>query len=129
MTIRNAIIITILCLILSIVAADSFNNGAPRGLNRSARAVIMDAFAAGLPRSGAPRPTLTGGRSEDLYDAVAGGRILDAVMDHAAGAPSGANAPRAAGGPPRGSGDGGFAPLPNNPRPIISPSGPTPPSM
>lgn len=135
MTIRNAVIIIILCLILSIVAADPFHNGAPGGLNRSARAGLKDAFAAGLPRSAVPRPALTGGRSEDLHDAVAGSPVpdavaeLEAVLDFTAGAPSAANAPGAAGGPPRGSGDGGFPPLPNNPRPIISPSGPTPPSL
>lgn len=149
MTIRNTIIIILLCIVLSIVAADPFKDAAPRLSEGPARADLLDAAPAGRPRRGAARPTLILGRSEELQDAVAGDDISEPAADDAVAAPGGANTtvdlggpPRGGGGytprntrtsvdlgsPPRGGGTAGFAPPPNIPRPIISPSGPPPAS-
>lgn len=135
MNTRNAIIL-ILCIALCALAAGPFKKGTLLGMGLPAREDIPDAVRP--PRRDAPRLTLAGGQSEDLRDAVAGSLVPRGQSDPPGvksegrredlPGPAAANAPADAGGPPRGGGYGGFAPLPNNPRPVISPSGPTPPS-
>lgn len=153
MTIRNAIIILLLCLVLSIVAADPFKGAAPLVSDSPAGADILGAVPAGRPQP-VPRSVFSRGRSEELQDAVAGSPIPEVAADNADVAPNDGNSTPDLGGPPRGGGnggfdslppsptsvglggpprggggDGGFAPLTNNPRPIISPSGPAPASV
>jgi len=122
---RNAVIIIILC----IIGAYSVRKGPQLGLNMPGLEDIKDAVAGGpakAGRKGSATPlTLAGGEGEALRDAVAG---------HAVGTPNNGNTLGGVDGPPRGSGDGGFAPQSNNPRgtipppPPLSPSGPTVPS-
>lgn len=121
---RNAVIIIILC----IIGAFSFRNGGPQlGLNMPSADEIKDAVAGGPStvsrRGNPPGLTLSSGKGEDLRDAVAG---------FAVGTPNNGNTLGEIGDPPRGSGDGGFAPgannnnnnPPYNPPPSLSPSGP-----
>ncbi|MCM2305762.1 MAG: hypothetical protein NDJ72_13760 [Elusimicrobia bacterium] len=123
---RNAVIIIILC----IIGAFSFRSAAPQlGLNMPAPEDIKDAVAGGPVSRGnkGPALTLASGKGEDMRDAVAG---------FAVGTPNTGNSVGEIDGPPRGSGNGGFGPLANNPNnnppynppPSLSPSGPTPPS-
>lgn len=120
---RNAVIIIILC----IIGGFSFKNGPKLGLNMPAPQDIKDAVAGGpinaSRRADGPKLMLTGGSGEDLKDAVAG---------FAVGTPKTGNTLGEIDGPPRGSGNGGFSPLANNPNnnppynppPNLSPSGP-----
>lgn len=119
---RNAVIIIILC----IIGAFSFRNGGPQlGLNMPSPDDIKDAVAGGpvSRRGNGPKLTLSSGKGEDLRDAVAG---------FAVGTPQNGNTLGEIGDPPRGSGNGGFGPLANNPNnnppynppPPLSPSGP-----
>lgn len=123
MTIRNTIIIIILCLVFSIVAADPAKNGGPLVSDSSAGTDILDAVSAG---PAVPRPLFSRGRSEELQDAVAGIPNPEAPLVPAVFAPSGGTTLVDLGGPPRGGGDGSFDPPPNNPGPILSPCGPAP---
>lgn len=121
---RNAVIIIILC----IIGAFTFKNGGPQlGLNTPGSDDIKDAVAGGPAsrRGNVPELTLSSGKGEDLRDAVAG---------FAVGTPNTGNTLGEIGDPPRGSGNGGFAPgannnnnnPPYNPPPSLSPSGPEP---
>ena len=117
---RNAVIIIILC----IIGAFSFKKAPQLGLNMPAPEDIKDAVAGGpARRTNGPKLTLAGGKGEDLRDAVSG---------FAVGTPTNGNTLGEIDGPPRGSGNGGFAPLANNPNnnppynppPTLSPAGP-----
>ncbi len=116
---RNAVIIIILC----IIGAFSFKKGPQLGLNMPAPEDIKDAVAGGPARRRGPGLTLASGKGDDLRDAVAG---------FAVGTPNNGNTLGEIDGPPRGSGNGGFGPLANNPNnnppynppPNLSPSGP-----
>lgn len=125
---RNAVIIIILC----IIGAFTFKNGGPQlGLNMPGSDDFKDAVAGGpanASRRGNPQGlTLSSGKGDDLRDAVAG---------FAVGTPQSGNTLGEIGDPPRGSGNGGFAPgannnnnnPPYNPPPSLSPSGPSAPS-
>lgn len=119
--VRNAVIIIILC----IIGAYTFQKGPQLGLNMPAPEDIKDAVAGGpvSRRANGPKLTLASGKGEDLRDAVAG---------FAVGTPNTGNTLGEIDGPPRGSGNGGFSPLANNPNnnppynppPTLSPSGP-----
>lgn len=124
MTIRNTIIIIILCLVFSIVEADPTKDGALPVPDSPAGTDILDAVSAGPAQFSVPRPLFSRGRSEELQDAVAGIPNPEAPLVPAVFAPSGGTTLVDLGGPPRGGGDGGFDPPPNNPGPILSPSGP-----
>ena len=117
---RNAVIIIILC----IIGAFSFKKAPQLGLNMPAPEDIKDAVAGGpVRRNNGPKLTLASGKGEDLRDAVAG---------FAVGTPNTGNTLGEIDGPPRGSGNGGFGPLANNPNnnppynppPSLSPSKP-----
>ena len=118
--VRNAVVIIILC----IIGAMTFKSRKPQlSLNMPSPEQLKDAVA-GTPTQhhrGRHRPlTLASGHTDDLRDAVAG---------HAVGTPNETNTLGDVGAPPRGSGNGGFAPLSvnnnnNNPPPNLSPSGP-----
>ena len=117
---RNAVIIIILC----IIGAYSVRKAPQLGLNMPSVDDIKDAVAGGPTtasrRGNGPKLTLSSGKGEELRDAVAG---------FAVGTPNTGNSLGEIDGPPRGSGNGGFNPLSNNPRPFnpppsLSPSGP-----
>lgn len=115
--VRNAVIIIILC----IIGAVSFKSHKPQlSLNMPTPDQLKDAVA-GNRAPGRHRPLkLASGHTDDLRDAVAG---------HAVGTPNDTNTLGDVGGPPRGSGNGGFGPMSNNnnnnnPPPNLSPSGP-----
>lgn len=120
--VRNAVIIIILC----IIGAYTMKKGPQLALNMPAAQDIKDAVAGGpvTRRNGPQQLTLASGKGEDLRDAVAG---------FAVGTPNTGNGEGETDAPPRGSGNGGFAPLANNPGnnppynppPSLSPSGPS----
>jgi len=115
--IRNAVIIIVLCLIG--VGIKTNKPASNLGLNMPNAAELKDAVAG--HRASRPGLNLRDGSDDTLRDAVAG---------HAAGTPAGlgTNTLADVSPPPRGSGNGGFSSLSNNPRgvapPPLSPSGP-----
>ena len=115
--VRDAVVIIILC----IIGAVTFNKKAPQ-LSMPTPDEIKDAVAGNPTRRRNAPLTLASGHTDDLRDSVAGNPV-------GTPASNGTNSLDDIGGPPRGSGNGGFGPLatnnniPPNPPPL-SPSGP-----